>query len=420
MKHSILNIKSIRTDGKVTVISGYANKKIADSIGEIVNPKGVRLTRYEENPMVLFNHDRDYPIGKSRKIELRDMGIWAEIELSTSDNPKITYVTDLIKEGILRTFSIGFEEINTKDLPDGTKEITDLELHEISVVTLPMNYASTFDVIKSKKLNNKLLKKKTFIEGKIEMLHLKGAKVAEMLTAAMAKNPDMPMADMANSCGMSPELMAEVMAGNAEIPADMLPKVAECFDVSLEDLTAANVQDAQNEGIAEGDTQEGCKKPDTTKEDAMQACMAEKIPKLIAEGKPHDQAIAIAISYCSSKGGCELTDKNYKFAVELAAKQAGQDPSSEPTVNVDPGVPNNPDNPLFTMLQSGLSLLGSINTNLIEISKKLDTEITEPTQNPEAANVPSAEPNPQKSVSDLEQNEKMANNIERIFKRLGV
>jgi HK97 family phage prohead protease len=143
-------IKGKEQSGKI-VIAGFANANTVDRGIERIDPKAWKLDNYVKNPVVLFNHGIDaafgaMPIGRAKKVEARDGGLFAEIEISDSKTEKITAIRDLIEEGILKTFSVGFDPKNANR--DGeTKIITDAELLEISVVPIPMNQDSTFSLL---------------------------------------------------------------------------------------------------------------------------------------------------------------------------------------------------------------------------------------------------------------------------------
>lgn len=144
------NIKANEKNGKI-VIAGFANANTVDRGIERIDPKAWKLDNYIKNPIVLFDHGIDksfgtLPIGRAKKVEARDGGLYAEIEISNSKTEKITAIRDLIEEGILKTFSVGFDPKNY-DRDGNTKVITDAELLEISIVPIPMNQDSTFSLL---------------------------------------------------------------------------------------------------------------------------------------------------------------------------------------------------------------------------------------------------------------------------------
>lgn len=139
-------------NSKGVTIEGWANKAVVDRGGDIIGKEAWNLDNFHKNAMILYNHDRDKPIGKAIKVEPRDEGLYIKARISGSSDPEITKIRDLIKEGILNTFSVGFDCKREEKSAEGYNEIKEAELFEVSVVTLPMNQDSTFTV--SKKLED--------------------------------------------------------------------------------------------------------------------------------------------------------------------------------------------------------------------------------------------------------------------------
>lgn len=139
------------------VVAGFANAATIDRAEEIIDPKAWRLDNYKKNPIILFDHGMDLafgslPVGKAIKVEPREEGLYCEVEISNSKTEKITAVRDLVEEGILKTFSVGFDPKNSAK-EENIKRITDAELLEISFVPIPMNQDSTFSML-SKSLSD--------------------------------------------------------------------------------------------------------------------------------------------------------------------------------------------------------------------------------------------------------------------------
>ena len=135
-------------DGSVN-IKGYASTNDTDRAGDVIEKEAWEkggLDNYTNNPVVLFNHDYNRPIGRATGLETDDRGlrITANISKSAGD------VTNLVKEGILRALSVGFrvKDADYIEETDGLK-ISDAELFEVSVVSVPANQAATFSVAKS-------------------------------------------------------------------------------------------------------------------------------------------------------------------------------------------------------------------------------------------------------------------------------
>lgn len=104
------------------------------------------LKNFENNPIILFNHDYNRPIGRATKIVPTKDGLHLEAKISKAAKD----VAELVKDGVLGAFSVGFR---VKDA-DYVKEtdgylIKDAELFEVSVVSVPANQAATFSLSKS-------------------------------------------------------------------------------------------------------------------------------------------------------------------------------------------------------------------------------------------------------------------------------
>lgn len=126
-------------------ISWYASTKDKDRWWDIVEPKAFQsaLERYMTNPIVLLQHKADKPIWIVEEADIDDN--WLFIKAKISQNTD--WVIDLIKNWVLRAFSIWYSikdyETDVRELADWTYDMTniikDLELYEISVVSVPMN-----------------------------------------------------------------------------------------------------------------------------------------------------------------------------------------------------------------------------------------------------------------------------------------
>jgi len=143
---SLRETKSVKElDDWAVEISWYASTKDKDRWWDVVEPKAFQsaLERYMTNPIVLLQHKADKPIGVVEEADIDDN--WLYIKAKISQNTD--WVIDLIKNGVLRAFSIWYSvkdyDTDVRELADGSYDMTniikDLELYEISVVSIPMN-----------------------------------------------------------------------------------------------------------------------------------------------------------------------------------------------------------------------------------------------------------------------------------------
>ena len=136
-------------EDSVITIEGFANTTTVDRAGDMILEEAWTkggLDNYLKNPIILAYHDHEKPIGKMAEYYVNNKGLKIVANIYKSAGS----VYSLVKEGVLQTFSVGFA---LKDaVYDSDKDlfiIKDLELAEISVVSVPMNADSTFSVRKS-------------------------------------------------------------------------------------------------------------------------------------------------------------------------------------------------------------------------------------------------------------------------------
>lgn len=143
----------ISRKGGHIIVEGLSNAATVDRMKEVIDPKGWKLDNYRKNPTVLFDHGKDpafgsMPIGKALACEITDGGLYTKIQLSNSKTEKLTAIRDLVEEGILKTFSVGFNPITSEKSANDPEVlvIKAAELIECSIVPIPMNQDSTFSV----------------------------------------------------------------------------------------------------------------------------------------------------------------------------------------------------------------------------------------------------------------------------------
>ena len=134
-------------DGSI-MVRGMASTNAFDRAGDSISAEAWTkggLGNFEKNPIILFNHDYNRPIGRATKVTPTADGLHMEAKIS-----KHAECADLIKDGVLGAFSVGFKvkDADYLEETDGLM-IKDAELFEVSVVTVPCNQAATFSLSKS-------------------------------------------------------------------------------------------------------------------------------------------------------------------------------------------------------------------------------------------------------------------------------
>lgn len=110
--------------------------------GHILEPQGAVLDNYRANPVFLFQHDQKVPVGTAEEITVEADKITARVRFApigvSADADKIR---GLVKSGIIRTVSVGFDPIEGTPLdpkkPRGGQRFTRWELLETSFVSVP-------------------------------------------------------------------------------------------------------------------------------------------------------------------------------------------------------------------------------------------------------------------------------------------
>ena len=152
--NTTLETKGVELDnqgGKILKIAGFANASTKDRGNEIITPEAWRkgIENYKKNSVLLFNHDMSKPIGTVTAIKVTEDGLYVEANVSSAAE-KLYGTQTLIIDGALKAFSVGFyPKKGKRDSATNTLYITEVELLENSIVSVPMNQDSLFSVIKS-------------------------------------------------------------------------------------------------------------------------------------------------------------------------------------------------------------------------------------------------------------------------------
>ena len=340
-------------EGNDVFIEGFANKPVVDDVGDLMKFDDVDLARYQKNPIILYNHDRNLPIGKAVEIKVSEAGLWVKVKLSKSKDAIVSYIRDLVQEGILKTFSIGFEPKQENfNRAEGYNEISKWRLNEISIVTLPANIEAEFALAKS------LSEAKSYQEAR--SLVLKALEKAEPQKPDETQKADEPV--------VTDETKVDGEGG--EKPTEPNPEEEEA-----------------------------------KKKEAFQECVRAKVPKLIEEGKPEEQAVAVAMSMCREEGKCDISimsQEMFDFAKEVAKgcgdkpedkkPKEGETGSTEGTVSEEKSLkqdqpptqppeatpiqttedPTEYGNPHLDLMKSMLAMMGKISTQIESVRALLE------------------------------------------------
>jgi len=108
-----------------------------DRVGDVIE-KGAFAGTDLPLPM-LFGHDLNDPIGTWTEASEETDGLKVKGALLVSDLPRAREVNALVRAGAVRGLSVGFRTKKAVTRKGGGRTITELELMEISLVTIPMH-----------------------------------------------------------------------------------------------------------------------------------------------------------------------------------------------------------------------------------------------------------------------------------------
>jgi len=197
----------IQEDGSIT-IKGLASTNALDRTGDIIDHNAWKeggLDNYGDNPIILFNHDYNRPIGRAKYCDVTQKGLELEAKISKSAGD----IVELIKDGVLGAFSVGFK---VKDA-DYNKEtdgfyIKSAELLEVSVVSIPANQTATFSIAKSFDSESDYEKFKS----QFNKAHSVESVITDKTEQPSAANADIMEKDMSQSDNSSPEFDLKAFA----------------------------------------------------------------------------------------------------------------------------------------------------------------------------------------------------------------
>ena len=147
-----------KLDESKRIVKGYAstfgNK---DHVGDIVEKGAFSKSIKERGDRVKLLWQHAEPLGKPIHMEEDSKGLYVEAQISKTSlgNDAI----ELVKDGVIDRFSIGYNVIKDKyDSATKSRHLKELKLHEFSLVTFPANDEAVLNEIKSLDQLNGLLK----------------------------------------------------------------------------------------------------------------------------------------------------------------------------------------------------------------------------------------------------------------------
>ena len=146
-------LKAVQEDG---FFSGYgAVFGNVDWYNDVILPGAFKasLEKWQSKnkmPPVLWNHNDSEPIGVYTQIYEDEKGLFVEGKLLIDDVPRAKSTYALLKAGAIDGLSIGYSTKKANQQGNGVRELIEVDIGEISIVTQPANDRSLITSVKNK------------------------------------------------------------------------------------------------------------------------------------------------------------------------------------------------------------------------------------------------------------------------------
>jgi HK97 family phage prohead protease len=113
-----------------------------DRMGDVIEAEGWDVANFKRNPIALFNHNANFPIGKWINLRTANGELRSRLQLAPKGtSPRIDEIRALVDADILRAVSVGFLPRESEPLTKGGGGLRfkRTELVECSLVSIPAN-----------------------------------------------------------------------------------------------------------------------------------------------------------------------------------------------------------------------------------------------------------------------------------------
>lgn len=113
-----------------------------DRVGDIVKADGWDLAAFQANPIALYQHMHDAPVGVWKDVRVEQNALIGTLELAAAGtSPLIDTVRSLVTQGIIKAVSVGFRALKSAPVAPGSfaRVFQKAELLEVSLVSVPAN-----------------------------------------------------------------------------------------------------------------------------------------------------------------------------------------------------------------------------------------------------------------------------------------
>lgn len=111
-----------------------------DRMGDVIEARGWKLGHFKRNPIALFNHKSDFPIGHWTNVRVDGDRLVGRLHLLPAGvSERLDEIRAAVEAGVLRAVSVGFSATKAEPLTTGGVRFKESELVECSLVSVPAN-----------------------------------------------------------------------------------------------------------------------------------------------------------------------------------------------------------------------------------------------------------------------------------------
>ena len=137
----IRKVETVEVSDDLTFVLSDAT---VDRYGDVIEAEGWDLRWFKRNPIALFGHSGDFPIGTWEDVRVEGGKLIGKLKLAAEGtSPRIDELRRLVQQKILKAVSVGFKPVESEPMGQrGGVRYLKQELLETSLVSVPANPAA--------------------------------------------------------------------------------------------------------------------------------------------------------------------------------------------------------------------------------------------------------------------------------------
>lgn len=229
-----------------------------DRYGDTISIDGWDLELFRKNPICLFGHSADFPIGVWEDLSVRDGALRGNLRLAPPDtSPRIAEIHKLVDAGVLRACSVGFIPLESAPRAgsSGGTHFKRQQLVEVSLCAVPAN-GNALAVAKRLGISNATIEqifresKNATLAERVEYARVVTRRARETIARVEAKYGPKPKPKLLTMSEETKDLYARARASTARARAILAKSDGD--GVERQDQLSDQAQPQSREGFWQG------------------------------------------------------------------------------------------------------------------------------------------------------------------------